>query len=135
MTTKQRIQVIEKQVCNYYEVDPEKLYVHNRLSKYVKARYLTWHYSRKIFSITLRDIADQYKRHHTSIIHGLRTVEDSIYTKTYLYHDILALDRVMEEIGIINNMKVVIEVPCGTNWKSLIYDISEKYNVIRYQVV
>ena len=135
MTNHKRILTIEETICNYYEIQRENLYKPNRLDIYVRARYLIWHYAKTIFDIKITEVARHYHKHHTSVMHGLKSVQDSIDTKQYLYHDLTRLDPIMTQIGQRLNMKVIIEVETGTNWRSMITDISEKYNVINYQVV
>lgn len=135
MTNHKRIMVIEEAVCNYFELDRENIYKHIKQNQYVKARYLIWYYCKKIFDIGVSELGRHYFRHHTSIMHGIKQVYDSIETKQFVWIDVNRLDPTMEQIGIRMNMKVIIEVETGTNWRSMITDISEKYNIINYQVI
>lgn len=126
---------IEKIVCDYYELDPKAIHTPSRVQKFVNARILTWWYIRKVYETSYKQIGEFYNRHHTTVMHALRLVENSIETKQYLYEDLMNLDVIMRKLMDRNNTTVIIELENGMDWRDLITDVTGKYKVLKYELI
>jgi chromosomal replication initiator protein len=70
---------ISKAVCSYFKVTVNDLKSKSRTKELADARHIAMYLSNKILKATLVEIADFYgKRDHTSVIHGVKKVEDLI---------------------------------------------------------
>lgn len=70
---------ISKAVCNYFKISLNDLKSKARTKDLADARHIAMYLSNKILKATLVEIADFYgKRDHTSVIHGVKKVEDLI---------------------------------------------------------
>lgn len=131
----EKFRQIEAIVCEYYELKPDSLHTPSRVQKFVNARILTWYYIRKIYETSYKQIGDFYKRHHSTVLHALKIVENSLDTKQYLYEDIMNLDMIMKRIQLQKNTNIIIELDNGTDWRELVTDITGKYNIVKYEVI
>lgn len=131
----EKFKQIEKIVCDYFELEPHKIHTPSRVQKFVNARILTWWYIRKVYEISYKQIGEYYDRHHTTVLHALRIVENSIETKHHLYEDICHLDLIMKRLIFKNKTSVLIELENGLDCHDLITDITGKYKIIKYEVI
>ena len=70
--------------CHLLGVTPEEVYANNRKAGAVRARSITWYVLSKHYGWSLTTIAQHARKHHTTVLHGIRSIEDGIL----LYADI-----------------------------------------------
>ena len=66
--------------CQFFEVNIEQLQSKWRKREVVEARYFFYYYAKNIESKTLVMLGNATNRDHTTIIHGLRTMENLFET-------------------------------------------------------
>lgn len=67
-------------VCDYFEVDDESFYGKHRKRTVVEARFFFMHYAKNKGKYTLADIGRCINRDHTTVMHGITTLDNLIYT-------------------------------------------------------
>lgn len=135
MKQNDKFRQIEKIVCDYYELNPNSIHTPSRVQRFVNARILTWWYIRKVYNVSLAQIGNFYKRHHTTVLHAMRMVENSLDTKQHLYEDVCNLDEIIKRLKVRENTNVIIELENGTDWRDLITDVTGKYKIVKYEVI
>jgi chromosomal replication initiator protein len=72
---------IAELVCDYFALHEEDFYGKVRKREFVEARsYFMW-IAKKSFHYTLADIGRVLGKDHTTVIHGLRTLEDLMFSQ------------------------------------------------------
>lgn len=64
--------------CHLLGVTPEEVYSNNRKAGAVRARSITWYVLSKHYGWSLTTIASHSKKHHTTVLHGIRSIEDAV---------------------------------------------------------
>jgi len=64
--------------CHLLGVTPEEVYSNNRKAGAVRARSITWYVLSKHYGWSLTTIAAHSKKHHTTVLHGIRSIEDAV---------------------------------------------------------
>ena len=76
-------------VCNFYRVDEMKLHSTSRYRPLVRARHVIWMLCRRfVKGITLKHMGRMMGKDHTTVIHGLRAIEDDYDTDNVLASEI-----------------------------------------------
>jgi chromosomal replication initiation ATPase DnaA len=79
------IQRLSEAICEYFTISWDQLIANNREHERVIARQLFCWFAIKYFNYKKVQIASLLDRHHTSVIHAIKTVDDMIYTKDEEY--------------------------------------------------
>lgn len=74
-------------VCHLLGVTPEDVHANTRKAGAVRARSITWYVLAKHYGWSLTTIAQHSNKHHSTILHGIRSIEDSIL----LYADVRSI--------------------------------------------
>ena len=67
-------------VCHLLGVTPEEVYANNRKAGAVRARSITWYVLSKHYGWSLSTISQHSKKHHSTVLHGIRSIEDAMVT-------------------------------------------------------
>lgn len=70
--------IILADVCHLLGVTPDEVYANNRRAGAVRARSITWYVLSKHYGWSLTTISQHSKKHHSTVLHGIRSIEDSI---------------------------------------------------------
>ena len=68
-------------VCGYFGVTREQIISHKRTRNLVLSRHICFFVLRHRFNLTLNEIGQLFRRDHTTIMHGLKNVNDGIFCK------------------------------------------------------
>jgi chromosomal replication initiator protein len=72
---------IENVICMEFRIQPIELHTKSRRRDLVLVRYCIWYLLKKHYLVTLRNLGNIYGKYdHTTIIHGLNTIESMIAT-------------------------------------------------------
>lgn len=74
-------------VCHLLGVTPEEVFANNRKAGAVRARAITWFILAKHYGWSLTTIGQHAKKHHTTVLHGIRSIEDGVM----MYGDIRSI--------------------------------------------
>jgi chromosomal replication initiator protein len=75
------IDAIQKMVCEYYDINYEKLQAKTRKREIVQARQISMYLAKKFTKNSLKTIGEHFGgRDHTTVIHSCQTVNDLIDT-------------------------------------------------------
>ena len=81
LTTKEMIKysetIIDK-IAEYYKILPKDIKGKSRKRHFVKARFIAMYCIKNNTTLTLKSIADMVGRDHTTIIHSLRTIQNTL---------------------------------------------------------
>ena len=69
--------IIDK-IADYYKILPKDIKGKSRKRHFVKARFIAMYCIKNNTSLTLKTIGDMVGRDHTTIIHSLRTIENTL---------------------------------------------------------
>lgn len=69
--------IIDK-IAEYYKILPKDIKGKSRKRHFVKARFIAMYCIKNNTSLTLKTIGDMVGRDHTTIIHSLRTIENTL---------------------------------------------------------
>lgn len=81
-TSKQiTIETIQNHVCDYFNIDTNKVREKTRKQEIVEARQIAMYLSKKLTKVSLKTIGLQFGgRDHSTVIHAITTVEDRLKT-------------------------------------------------------
>lgn len=72
---------IERIICAEFRISPEDLHKRSRRRDYVLTRACIWYLLKKQYLVTLRALGNIYGKYdHTTVIHGIQTIENLIAT-------------------------------------------------------
>lgn len=86
--------------CSLCGVTLEDAFSTTRRADAVKARNIAWYVLHKHYGWSLTVIAQNAKKHHTTVLHGIRSIEDAVL----LYRDIRGL---VDQIRSINYIELI----------------------------
>lgn len=66
--------------CDYFGLDEEKVKSKSRKRELALCRFIIFGIVKKKSRLSLKSIADEFSRDHTSVIHGLQTLKDLMDT-------------------------------------------------------
>jgi chromosomal replication initiator protein len=78
-------------VCGHFGITRNILLKHNRIKKFVYARYIVCLFLKKYTSNTSTSIANLLQRDHTTVLYGLKTINNWIETES----------NIKDEVGLI----------------------------------
>jgi chromosomal replication initiator protein len=81
MTTKEMIgysETIINKIAEYYKILPKDIKGKSRKRHFVKARFISMYLIRHNTDLTLKTISDMVGRDHTTIIHSLKTIQNTL---------------------------------------------------------
>ena len=82
--TPDRVEDVEKIVCEIWGIERDRLVQKNRLRTVVSARQFMYYYLRHGLNWTMQKIAKRYRMHHASVVHHLLNLETlCLYDKAY----------------------------------------------------
>lgn len=70
------IENIEKIVCDYYKIDPEKLHLRCRKVDIVKCRFMVCYFTHKYHIAGVVAIGNYFGIDHTSVVHAKKKIKD-----------------------------------------------------------
>ena len=73
-----RFEQVIKTVCEVLKADRSKVLTPNRSKSLVFARNMCYFIFRRYFSMTLKEIGQAFDRDHTTVIHGIMTVQNDV---------------------------------------------------------
>lgn len=91
---------IIEMVCNYYNVTNAEIRGKSRKFIHTKPRFVAIWLIKDELGLKLTAISDMFGRNHTTIIHSLRTIEDSLS----MIYDTDISDDIKELKKVINNL-------------------------------
>lgn len=100
LTTKEMIKysetIIDK-IADYYKILPKDIKGKSRKRHFVKARFIAMYCIKNNTSLTLKTIGDMVGRDHTTIIHSLKTIENtlSLHYNTDLKEELTEIKRLI----------------------------------------
>jgi len=80
-TTNQMIkysEVIIDKIAEYYKINAKDIKGKSRKRNFVKARFIAMHFIKNNTSLTLKVIGDIVGRDHTTVIHSLQTIKNTL---------------------------------------------------------
>lgn len=88
--------IIDK-IADYYKILPKDIKGKSRKRHFVKARFIAMYCIKNNTSLTLKTIGDMVGRDHTTIIHSLRTIENtlSLHYNTDLKEELTEIKRLI----------------------------------------
>ena len=88
--------IIDK-IAEYYKILPKDIKGKSRKRHFVKARFIAMYCIKNNTSLTLKTIGDMVGRDHTTIIHSLRTIENtlSLHYNTDLKEELTEIKRLI----------------------------------------
>ena len=88
--------IIDK-IADYYKILPKDIKGKSRKRYFVKARFIAMYCIKNNTSLTLKTIGDMVGRDHTTIIHSLRTIENtlSLHYNTDLKEELTEIKRLI----------------------------------------
>ena len=88
--------IIDK-IADYYKILPKDIKGKSRKRHFVKARFIAMYCIKNNTSLTLKTIGDMVGRDHTTIIHSLRTIENtlSLHYDTDLKYELTEIKRLI----------------------------------------
>ena len=85
---------VAKAVAKHFQVPFADVKSKSRTQKVVRARHLAIYLSKKrLPSLTLKDLADFYRKDHSSVIYSITKVSKEIKTRSELAREVLSLER------------------------------------------
>lgn len=76
MPKKQLCDNIIDLICHFYDENIEDVKSKKRNMEYVNPRFISMFFIKKYTRFTLKKIGLLFNRHHTSVIHAIKTVKD-----------------------------------------------------------
>lgn len=88
--------IIDK-IADYYKILPKDIKGKSRKRHFVKARFIAMYCIKNNTSLTLKTIGDMVGRDHTTIIHSLKTIENtlSLHYNTDLKEELTEIKRLI----------------------------------------
>lgn len=82
-------------VCIYYNISNDDIRSKRRYRKMVIARHVAMYLIRKKLHFTLKGIANLFGRDHTTVIHGIQTIQDQCDVDILMNTDIENLNNII----------------------------------------
>lgn len=89
-------QVIDK-VALYYDIPKEKIIKGSREKEYVIPRQVAMYLSRKLTTSSLKNIGKIFMKDHSTVIHGVNTIEEQMKNNIKIKNDIHQITKVIIE--------------------------------------
>jgi chromosomal replication initiator protein len=83
-----RIPEIQEKVAKYFGVRPKSMKGKKRVRNIARPRQVAMYLCRKCTNKSFTQIAEQFNRDHTTIIHGCQTIDSLIKTDAELADDV-----------------------------------------------
>lgn len=83
-------------VCDHYKLNAYKLKSKSRVKEFTHARYVIFYFLRKFANMTLKSVGLLFNRDHTTVIHGLETLQDIIDTEPAIKSEIELLETIIK---------------------------------------
>lgn len=80
-------------ISEHYETKPESLKTKSRADRRVKVRQMIYYFLRRYTHLSLKDIGEMFDRDHTTIIHGLQSLQNLRWAYPDLEIEILKIDN------------------------------------------
>lgn len=88
---------IIKVVCDHLDVDADGLKGKCRVKDLVYARHIIFYFLRKHTSVTLKIAGELFNRDHTTVVHGLKYLQDLIDTEPLVRSEIELMETALKE--------------------------------------
>jgi chromosomal replication initiator protein len=83
-------------VSNHYKLNADKLKSTSRVKEFTHARYVIFYFLRKFANMTLKSAGLLFNRDHTTVIHGLETLQNIIDTEPAVKEEIELLETIIK---------------------------------------
>jgi hypothetical protein len=140
---KKKIAIILELVCVHYNCSLEELYHPSRIRTFVQARYTAMYFIRKYVKLSYAQIAEVFYNdtrplhHHTTIIHGIKTVNNFIDVKqTPVYEAVMSVEDELSELPVFNpSPKIIIHYPKRMKPSTIVKELEKKFKNLTYELV
>jgi hypothetical protein len=86
---------IKRAACRYFDIDPIDLDSSRRTLKLVYPRQLVMYLAKKKTGKSLPEIGRRLKRDHTTVLHGVRKIEQSVRSDWTVAYDVAQLEAMI----------------------------------------
>lgn len=99
--TKEKIEKVERIVCDYFNITPEQLRGSDRSRTCSDARHFLWYTLSYVFGMKAIAIMHEYGASRRNVYYGIEVVYDGVRMQNY-YSDIMkVLNKKMEDEGLL----------------------------------
>jgi chromosomal replication initiator protein len=120
--------------CSYFHVDRKPVMGKLRVAKYVQARHVLMYLFRTKLKMSLSEIGKFMGRDHTTVIFGVRNIENCLEIGDYLAKDVERLTTLIERYDMAEKNKVLVTLPDDVDLFAFVTDITANYRV-SYSIV
>jgi chromosomal replication initiation ATPase DnaA len=115
-------------VCQEAGLTKESILRRFRGRNFVLARYVYFHTARQLYGLKLSEIGLKFNCDHTTVIHGLRKVEDLLFIKDDIC--VSLVNRVKTRIQELNQtpIKVILSIPGHLDANKICADLVSQFN-------
>jgi chromosomal replication initiator protein len=78
MTDLQKSKIILSEVCKYFQVDERELKTNCRTRRLTEPRNTHFYFCRRMTGLSLKDIAQPFKKDHSTVIHGENLIKNLV---------------------------------------------------------
>lgn len=140
---KKKIECILELVCIHYNCSLDDLYDLSRTRTFVQARYTAMYFIRKYVKLSYDEIAEVFYNgtralhHHTTIMHGIRTVNNYIDVKqSPVYEAVLSVEDEIAELALFNpSPKIIVHYPKQMKPSTIVKELEKKFKNLTYELV
>lgn len=88
---------IQKAVCNYYNIDLQKLHANTRKREYVLPRQIAMYFCKKLTKLSFREIGENIgNKDHATVIFAIKTIKNLIETNRQFRNQINELEKLIQ---------------------------------------
>lgn len=88
--------MIVEATAGYYHINPDILFVRNRVKDIADARQVVMYLASKLTGLSSTAIGVKLNRAHTTVLHGIKSVEDHIEREKGLYDAVREIETMLE---------------------------------------
>lgn len=89
-------EMIVEATAGYYHINPDILFVRNRVKDIADARQVVMYLASKLTGLSSTAIGVKLNRAHTTVLHGIKSVEDHIEREKGLYDAVREIETMLE---------------------------------------
>lgn len=121
-----KIDQIATIICDYYKVDKQKLFKKGKAGNLVKAKQLTSYFAKKMLGMSFMQIATYFNlKEHTTVLARVRTIEDCISCRDYVYDDYVNVYKDVHNAAIGTKTLVMLNVDGSEDLHRLLREVSQ----------
>ncbi|CAD7778960.1 MAG: Chromosomal replication initiator protein DnaA [Candidatus Methanoperedenaceae archaeon GB50] len=96
-TSKINLSEIKKLVCQHYKINCEDLISKSRQKQIIIPRKLAIYLAKRYLNLSLTELGKNFRRHHSSILNALNSIEKEIKKREFLSREVKYLCKKIEE--------------------------------------